>query len=58
VEILNEVILNGDSTGVSYDELLNVAQGDQIDFVINARSNWGYDSTYFQATITLTPGTS
>lgn len=49
-------IENGDANGFSYDVTTNVATGDQINFVINRRSNTYWDSTIFDPTITFTGG--
>ncbi len=49
-------IANGDSTGVSYDLTTSVAQGDAVDFVINAgpAQNHYCDSTSFNPSIAYT----
>lgn len=44
-------IENGDTTGFSYDFTSDVVTGDQINFVINNRGDWGCDSTNFDPTI-------
>jgi len=48
-------INNGDTGGVSFDEIASVSTGDQIDFVVNAKSNPSYDTTIFDPTIAFTP---
>src|SRR5260370_34263847 len=47
---------NGNTTGFSYDLTTNVAAGNQINFVINARSTTSCDSTNFDPTITYVNG--
>lgn len=49
-----QTIDNGDPTGVSYDHTIDVALGDQIDFVINKRGTTGWDTTIFDPTIAFT----
>jgi PKD repeat protein len=51
-------IENGDANGFSYDVTTNVVAGDQINFVINRRSNTYWDSTAFDPTITYSSGGS
>lgn len=50
-------INNGDTTGYTYDLSTGVAAGDAIYFVIDQRSDSGWDRTYFNPTIEHTSGT-
>jgi YD repeat-containing protein len=52
-----QAIDNGNTTGFSYDVTTSVGSGDQINFVINNRGDWGCDSTNFDPTIVFTAGT-
>jgi len=50
-----QVIENGDITGVNYDLTTNVLAGDNLDFVINRRGDTNCDSTNFDPRITFSP---
>jgi hypothetical protein len=53
--IWQATIENGDTTGVAFDVTVVVQAGDVLDFGINPRANNGYDATYFNPTIVVTP---
>ena len=48
-----QTIENGDTVGFTYDLMISVTSGDQLNFVINNRGDWNCDSTNFDPTITL-----
>jgi hypothetical protein len=50
-----QVIENGNMTGFNFDVTATVVAGEAIDFVINKRGNNGWDATYFDPRIVLTP---
>ena len=54
-ELWSETIENGDETGASYNFEVDVQEGDQIHFRINARGDAGWDSTYFNPGINIGP---
>jgi carbohydrate binding protein with CBM6 domain len=51
-----QTIDNGNTVGFSYDLTVAVNAGDQLNFVINNRGDWGCDSTNFDPTIAFTNG--
>jgi len=54
INIWQQTIANGNTTGFNYDLTVSVYAGETIDFVINKIGNDQYDSTVFDPTIVLT----
>jgi hypothetical protein len=52
--IWQATIVNG-GPEVAFDVTVTVQAGDTLDFGINSRGNAGYDTTYFNPTVTLSP---
>lgn len=54
-ELWTVTIENGDEAGASYNLEVEVREGDQIHFRINARGDAGWDSTFFNPGINIGP---
>ena len=50
-----QTIANGNTTGFAYDLTTTVAAGDQINFLINSRGDFGCDSTNFDPSVQYIP---